>query len=61
METLYKKLHNLLKEEIADLSIGYTYNAKRIALMKQICHILTYIKYVDMKDTDFMKLIRFFR
>lgn len=61
MELLEKKLYKLLKEEMADLSMGHTYNIHRIALMKEICHILTYYKYVDMNDTDFMKLVRFFR
>ena len=60
MEELKGKLFRLLKDELDDLSIGHTYNLNRIALMKEICHLLTYYKYVDMSDSDIMKIVRFY-
>ena len=60
MEELKGKLFRLLKDELDDLSIGHTYNLNRIAKMKEICHLLTYYKYVDMSDSDIMKIVRFY-
>lgn len=60
VEDLNGKLFRLLKDELDNLSIGYPYNLKRISLMKEICHLLTYYKYVDMNDSDIMKIVRFY-
>jgi len=60
VEELKGKLFRLLKDELDDLSIGHTYNLNRIATMKEICHLLTYYKYVDMSDSDIMKIVRFY-
>ena len=60
MEELKGKLFRLLKDELDDLSIGHTYNLNRITIMKEICHLLTYYKYVDMSDSDIMKIVRFY-
>jgi len=60
VEELKGLLFRLLKDEIDDLSIGHTYNLVRIKKMKEICHLLTYYKYVDMSDSDIMKIVRFY-
>ena len=59
MEQLKAKLFRLLKDEIDDLSIGHTYNLNRLRQMKEICHLITYYKYVDLDETDIIKIIRF--
>ncbi len=60
MEELKAKLFRLLKDELDDLYIGHTYNKYRIDVMRQICHILAYYKYVDVRDSDIVKLIKFY-
>lgn len=60
MESLNEMLYKLLNEEIDSLSLGHLFNSKRIQKMREICHILTYYKYVDVSDNDIIKLIRFY-
>lgn len=60
MEELNSTLFRLLKDELDDLSIGYPFNYDRISTMKDICHLLTYYKYVDLSDDDIVKLVRFY-
>ena len=44
MEDLKGTLFRLLKDEIDSLAIGHTYNKERLAMMREICHLLTYYK-----------------
>ena len=60
MEELNAKLFRLLKDEIYDLNIGHLYNKDRIKLMKEICHLLAYYKYVDIDNSDIIKIIKFY-
>lgn len=60
MEDLKGTLFRLLKDEIDSLAIGHTYNTERLAMMREICHILTYYKYVDVADNDIMKIVKFY-
>lgn len=60
MEQYKEKLYKLLNEELSDLSIGYPYNLKRISLMQEICHLIMYYKYVDISDSDIMKIVNFY-
>lgn len=60
MEELNAKLFRLLKDEIYDLNIGHLYNKGRIKLMKEICHLLAYYKYVDIDNSDIIKIIKFY-
>lgn len=52
------KLYELLNEEIYSLNTGHAYNSDRIQVMKDICHILSYYNYVNMSDTDLIKLMK---
>lgn len=60
VEELNGVLFRLLKDELDSLMTGHSYNLKRIAKMKKICHLLKYYEYVDMDDSDFMKIARFY-
>lgn len=60
MEELNGTLFRLFKDELNSLMIGHPYNLKRIAKMKKICHLLKYYEYVDMDDSDFMKIVRIY-
>ena len=60
MEEIKAKLFRFLKDELHSLSLGHTYNKERLQLMKEICHILTNIQYVDMSNSDIIKIIRFY-
>lgn len=60
MEELNAKLFRLLKDELESLRIGHSFNKERLQLMKEICHLLAYYKYVDMDNSDIVKIIRFY-
>lgn len=60
MENLYKRLYNLLKQEIADLNIGYPYNEARLRQMRELCHVIMYLKYVEVGSTDPMQIFQFY-
>ena len=60
MEELNGTLFRLLKDELDSLSLGHQYNKSRISMMKDICHLLTYYRYVDMTDDDILKIVRFY-
>ena len=59
MEELKGILFRLLKDELDSLAIGHTYNYNRISRMKEICHLLTYEKYVDF-DEHILNMIRYY-
>lgn len=60
MEELNGKLFRLLKDEIDSLSIGHTYNIERLRFMRDICHLLMYYKYVNISNSDIIKVIKFY-
>lgn len=60
MEDLNATLFRLLKDELDSLAIGHTYNKERLSMMKEICHLLTYYKYVELSDDDILKIVRFY-
>jgi len=60
VENLYKRLYNLLKQEIADLNIGYPYNEARLRQMRELCHVIMYLKYVEVGSTDPMQIFQFY-
>lgn len=60
MEELNGKLFRLLKDEIDSLNIGHSFNKERLQLMKDICHLLAYYKYVNISNSDIIKIIRFY-
>lgn len=60
MTELNEILYRLFIEEMHNLELGHGYDRKRLNTMKEICHLLTYYTYVDMDDTDVLKLIRFY-
>ena len=60
VEELNAKLFRLLKDELESLRLGHPFNKERLQLMKEICHLLTYYKYVDMDNSDIVKIIRFY-
>lgn len=60
MEELNGELFRLLKDELDSLSIGHLFNKERIRLMKEICHLLAYYKYVDISNSDIIKIIKFY-
>lgn len=60
MEKISTKLFNLLKEELYDLNTGHDFNVARIRLIRQLCHILIYNKYVKVSDIDLMKIVKFY-
>lgn len=60
MEELNGTLFRLLKDEIDSLAIGHNYNLERLALMREICHLLTYYEYVDVSDDDIIKIVKFY-
>ena len=60
MENLKATLSRLLKDELDSLYIGHSYNRDRIATMREICHLLTYYQYVDMSDSDILKIVHFY-
>ena len=57
MEQLNAQLFRLLKDELHSLSMGHTYDLRRLRKMREICHILTYYRYVVMSNSDIVKLI----
>ncbi len=59
MEDLNGTLFRLLKDELDNLALGHQYNKERVLLMKDICHLLTYYKYVDMSDDDILKIVKY--
>lgn len=60
MEKISTKLYKLLREELYDLSIGKEFNKARIELIRELCHLLVYYKYVKMSDSDLMKIVKFY-
>lgn len=60
VEELNAKLFRLLKDELESLRIGHSFNKERLHLMKEICHLLAYYQYVDMDNSDIVKIIRFY-
>lgn len=60
MEQLNGQLFRLLKDELDSLATGHTYDLSRIRKMKEICHILTYYRYVDISNSDVIKLITYY-
>lgn len=60
MEALNGKLFRLLKDELDSLRMGHSYNRGRLELMREICHLLTYYQYVNMDNSDIIKMIRFY-
>ena len=60
VETLINTLIKLFDEELNDLYLGHPYNLSRVSKMKEICHLLTYYKYVILDDDDIMKIVRFY-
>lgn len=60
MEDLNGTLFRLLKDELDSLAIGHTYNTERLSMMREICHLLTYYRYVDMADDDILKIVKFY-
>lgn len=60
MENLYIRLYELLKEEMSELRLGHSFNRERLAEMRELCHILTYLKYVDMGSTDVMQIFQYY-
>lgn len=60
MENLYNRLWKLLKEEISDLSIGYPYNEARLKQMRELCHVIMYLQYVEVGSTDPIQIFQFY-
>lgn len=60
MEDLNNILYKLLKEELNDLELGHSFNKDRLRSMMNICELLTYLEYVELKDDDVLKLTRFY-
>ena len=65
MEELRAKLFRLLKDEIDDLSIGRTYNVKRLHEINDLCHLIVFLsssyEFVDINDKDIIKIINLFK
>ena len=60
MENLKETLFKLLNDEIDSLHLGHSFNKDRLQMMKEICHLLTYYQYVDMSDSDILKIVKFY-
>lgn len=65
MEELRAKLFRLLKDEIDDLTVGHSYNLKRLQEINDLCHLIVFLssayEYVDIKDRDIIKIINLFK
>jgi hypothetical protein len=60
VENLKETLFKLLNDEIDNLHLGHYFNKDRLQMMREICHLLTYYKYVDMSDSDILKIVKFY-
>ena len=60
MENLYNRLYKLLNDELTDLSMGHAFNKARLRQMRELCHIIMYLKYVDINSTDIMQIFQFY-
>ena len=60
MEDLKGTLFRLLKDELDSLAIGHSFNKERLQMMREICHLLVYYQYVDMKSSDILKIVKFY-
>ena len=60
MEELKESLFKILEDELNSLELGHSYNLSRLSMMKEICHLLTYNKYVNMSDDDIIKIGKFY-
>ena len=60
MEDLKEILYRLLRDELNNLALGHYYDKSRLSTMKEICHLLTYYKYVNLSDDDILKIVKFY-
>lgn len=60
MEELNAKLFRLLKDELRSLNMGHSYNKKRLAVMKGLCHLIAYLKYADLQKNEIKKIVNIY-
>ena len=60
MENLYNRLYKLLKDELDGLYKGYPFNKSRLRQMRELCHVIMYLRYVDIGSTDIMQIFQFY-
>lgn len=60
MENLYINLYKLLNEELSEQKLGHSFNKDRLRQMIELCHIIMYLKYVDVGSTDVMQIFQFY-
>jgi len=57
---LYNRLWKLLKEELTDLSVGHSFNETRLKQMRELCHVIMYLRYVEVGSTDPIQIFQFY-
>lgn len=60
MENLYISLKNLIMEELDSQELGNAPDKNRLSQMRELCHVIMYMQYVDMESTDIMQIFQFY-